>query len=350
MNTVHCGLDCGSTLIKAAIQTKDGKLFFSTRDFTKEKLIEALTELKVSKAYLTGIGKYDLPFSAIRSTKDPIQHEVDIQVLGTQHLLKQWAEKQGFDIPTEYCLIAAGTGASYTSVEKKTVGGKEDYWVRLPYGSSFAGGLLSKLANHICTGYNTYSNDERTIKDLDGMASYALEKNHPSADLFLKDIDPASKEDLLIASCGKLPPPYPWRRSEQLAVALIDMVATALLDKFLMYRYCWAVKNSNIVLIGSLAAMPSFQVAFRRLALPLGLTTYFPPNGEYAGALGALLSAPEEAEAVEEEKEVPAPQLEIGGFEFVDPFDTPFDTPSWGIPVSIIKNEGSPIPFHFGGF
>jgi hypothetical protein len=348
MNTVvRCGVDCGSTLIKAAVQTKDGRYFFSTRDFTKEKLIGALKELKVSKVFKTGIGKYDLPFPVIYPTKDPIDHEIDTQVLGTQYLLKQWGEKQGFEVPTEYCLIAAGTGASYTIVEKKRVGGDEDYWVRLPHGSAFAGGFLSKLANHIYTGYDSYRDDEKTLKDMDGMASYAQSKKQPSADLFLKDIDPASKEDLLIASCGKLPPPFPWRQSEQLAAALVEMTATALLDKFLMYRYCWAAKNGNIVLIGSLAAMPSFQTAFRRLALPLGLIAYFPPNGEYAGALGALLSIPEEIETVvQKEEELPI----IGGYEFVDPFDTPFDTPGWGIPVSIIKNDASPIPFHFAGF
>src|ERR1700678_2560636 len=101
MNTVRCGLDYGSSLIKAAIQTKEGKFYFSTRDFTKEKLIGALKELKVSKVHLTGIGQYDLPFPAIRSAKAPIQHEIDTQVVGTQHLLSRWSEKQGFEIPTE---------------------------------------------------------------------------------------------------------------------------------------------------------------------------------------------------------------------------------------------------------
>lgn len=295
---MKCGIDLGSTLIKVVVPAIGGTKYFSTGSMSKETLIKELKSMGVTHANVTGIGKYDLPFKAARATGDPITHEIKTQVTGAQSLLKSWCYADSCEVPLllpkDYTLISVGTGASFTCVTGSF--GHVNHH-RLPYGSAFAGGWLTAIANHVCNNSNTWHSNEVTIRNLDGMAQYALNKKYPTTDLLVKDVMPevdSSLGELIVASCGKLPPPYPWKDHPVVSLALINSVAIAILDKFLMYHYCQAVPSANVILVGSVAALPSFQQVFRKLALPFSITTWIPPHAEFAGALGALLASDDE--------------------------------------------------------
>lgn len=307
---MKAGIDIGSTLIKAAVPAVGGTKYFSTKDMSKETLVEKLQGMGVSRVNVTGIGLYDLPFKFARAMGDPVASEIVTQLRGTQYLLKSWCHADAREVPIlspqyGFCLISVGTGASFTNV----VG---NWHQHLPYGSCFAGGWLSRIANHVFTDRNTYSNNETTLRTLDGFAQLAFERGIPSTDLLLKDVMRIPDEQLgkiVIASCGKLPPPYPVKDLTSVAYSLINAVAISLFDKLLMYRHFNEVRTDNVVLIGSTASLVSLQMAFRRLALPHGITTWVPPHAEYAGAIGALLALDDEFIATADVTEKPRKAL-----------------------------------------
>lgn len=289
---VKCGIDIGSTLIKAVVPAIGGAKYFSTKDMSKVALIQKLQDLGVSHANITGIGIYDLPFKFARAMGNPIASEIKTQFRGTRSLLKSWQSRNAEEvrslIPQDYCLIAIGTGASFTNVTG-------DYHQYLPYGSCLSGGWLNKIANHVFTDRITYSNDDTTIRTLDGYAQLAFKRNIYPADLLVKDINAGDQNgELIIAACGKLPPPYPSRDYAVIAASLVNTVALNLFDKLLMYRHFNEVRSDNVVLIGSAASLVSLQMAFRRLALSHGISTWVPPHAEYAGALGAFIAHDDE--------------------------------------------------------
>lgn len=291
---MKCGLDVGSTLIKAAVPAIGGTKFFSTKDMSKETLVQKLISVGVTRANVTGIGVYDLPFKFARAIGNPIANEIRTQFIGARSLLKSWNYPDFCEVseltPKDYCLISIGTGASFTNVTG-------DYHQHLPYGSCIAGGWLNKIANHVFTDRTTYSTDEQTIRAVDGYAQVALKAKMSSNDLRIKDVIKTEDDqfnELVIAACGKLPPPWPVKDYPSIALTLVNSMVLDIFSRLLMYRHFNEVRSDNVVLVGSTAVLKSVQVLFRRLALFHGITTWVPPNADYAGACGALLSHDDE--------------------------------------------------------
>lgn len=289
-----CGIDVGSTLIKVAVPAIGGMKFFSTKDMSKATLIQKLISMGVTQANVTGIGKYDLPFKFARAMGNPVANEIRTQLIGTRYLLKSWNYSDYCEVsaltPQDYCLISIGTGASFANVTG-------DYHQHLPYGSCIAGGWLNKIANHVFTDRTTYSNDEQTIRTVDGYAQVAFKEKRPSNDLCIKDVFESEDDqfnELVIAACGKLPPPWPAKDYPSIALSLVNSMVLDIFSRLLMYRYFNEVRSDNVVLVGSIASLKSVQMLFRRLALFHGITTWIPSNADYAGACGALLSHDDE--------------------------------------------------------
>lgn len=291
---MKCGIDVGSTLIKAAVPAIGGIKFLSTKDMSKETLTQKLIGMGVTQANVTGIGKYDLPFKFARAVGNPIANEIGTQLIGTRYLLKSWNYSDFCEVPTltpkDYCLISIGTGASFTNVTG-------DYHQYLPYGSCIAGGWLNKISNHVFTDRTTYSTDEKTIRAVDGFAQVAIKDKIASEDLHIKDVMKTEDDqfgELVIAACGKLSPPWPAKDYAQIALTLVNSMVLDIFSRLLMYRHFNEVRSDNVVLVGSTASLKSVQVLFRRLSLFHGITTWVPPNTDYAGACGALLSHDDE--------------------------------------------------------
>lgn len=91
---MKCGLDIGSTLIKAALynEEKQKYLFLSTKSMVRDQLIESLQEYEVNEVALTGIGNYNLPFTVAkpRDLINPIGAEIDLQVKGVKKTENGW--------------------------------------------------------------------------------------------------------------------------------------------------------------------------------------------------------------------------------------------------------------------
>jgi len=264
---MKCGIDVGSTLIKAAVPAIGGIKFLSTKDMSKETLIQKLISMGVTHANVTGIGVYDLPFKFARAMGNPVANEVRTQLIGTRYLLKSWNYTDYCEVPAltpkDYCLIAMGTGTSFTNVTG-------DYHQHLPYGSCLSGGWLNKIANHVFTDRTTYSTDETTIRTMDGYAQVALKDKMISDDLRIKDVLKTEDDqfnELVIAACGKLPPPWPSKNYPAIALTLINSIVLDTFSRLLMYRHFNEVRSDNVVLVGSTASLKSVQILFRRLAL-----------------------------------------------------------------------------------
>jgi len=228
------GIDCGSTLIKIAFKKGKSFKFYSQADYSLKQLTGILKKNHVTQKI----------FAGIKADKN-IAREIKLQAQGVQALAK---------LPKKFVLVSIGTGTSYTLVSETSMS-------RLPLGNSLAGGFILGLSKIL------------GFKDFNDLVIKAKRGNHKKTDIYFKD--------LIVANLANL---NKKTRKEDIAAGLMNVIAVTIMKDLMLYK----LDKENIVFIGSTLKN---NFCLKKLLKKYIKKSIFIENGEFATALGALLSA-----------------------------------------------------------
>jgi type II pantothenate kinase len=267
------GVDMGATLAKLAVRDGGGEpRFESLPSGAHAEVVGAIRAAAPSRVGLTGGGAgalaRRLPFDTARV------NEFAAWRAGASALL-------GAGEDARFLLVSVGTGTSVMLVDGATV-------LRIG-GTPLGGGTLVGLGARLLG-----------TADFGELCRLAQQGDRTRADLMVSDVYPTEGEaplaaDLTASSFARLAPPQtePARR-EDLAHALVTMIGenVALIAGGLSA----ATGAQRIVFAGStLRDNPALRAAIANIVVRFARQPEFLENGEYGGALGALLEAEGEA-------------------------------------------------------
>ncbi len=276
---VAIGVDWGATLAKLAVRTPEGEVEFRllpTEDADTSRA--ALVAIGAARVGLTGGGATML---ARALPGELVQvNEFAAWGAGAAALL---AERDEVGV-ARYLLVSVGTGTSILLVDGASV-------TRIG-GTALGGGTLLGLAAGLLG-----------ISDFDAIAALAQNGSRKSIDLLVSDIYPAGgihlAGDLTAANFGK----YARRLRDGEAIERAD-VAHAIMGliaeniSLVCTALSAATQVQRIVFGGStLRSNPALAEMLGNFLRGHGRDPVFLPNGEFAGALGALRIASRERAA-----------------------------------------------------
>lgn len=264
-NTV--GVDAGGSLIKIAYEEK-GRHHF--RKYPIEEMEGALSWLKMiagnRRIVLTG-GKTGLIKSGYFPDAGVID-EFTAVCEGAKYLLRQVK----MDAGNKFLIVNIGTGTSWFSVED----GKYERVL----GSGVGGGTFMGLG-YLLTGSREYTElVERSTRGVRG-----------NVDLLVGDIyhpqEPPIPGELTASNFAKAVSSNESSEDDKMA-SVMNMISETIT---ILTAQAAALHTTNrIVFIGStLAGNAPLQASLREFSLMSGLEPVFIPNGEYSGAVGAML-------------------------------------------------------------
>ncbi|MBN8209706.1 type II pantothenate kinase [Bacillus sp. NTK071] len=263
------GIDAGGTLIKVVYKESEEYRFQTFLTVEVNKLVEWMNEFHPkAKVMLTG-GKQKNVSSLLQNSYELID-EFEATTFGVNEVLKS----AGIHSPEKYLLVNVGTG---TSMHSMTGDSSE----RLG-GSGIGGGTLMGMG-YLLTGH----------KQFEKIVSLAKEGNRTNIDLKVKDIYEGEVSpiggDLTASNFGFLERMIDEElRAEDILACLIGMISEALL--MIAIPFAKTVETSTIVFIGSTFQNNAlFKEQIQRFEALFGIKAQFPVNGQYSGALGALL-------------------------------------------------------------
>lgn len=276
---MKCGLDIGSTLIKAAVYDEKvgNHVFASTKSITKDQLVIRLQGLGVTEVALTGVGQYDLPFPVkVERAANPIQWEIELQAKGARKLM-EW---EGI-LTANFGMVSIGTGTSYSHVIGDNV-------VPMAMGNFIGGGFLLGMSAQL-PGLELCLDNERRLGLVDELTRRVMGTENP-ADLLIKDMIPATKGtpqgEFLIASCSKL---NSNSEREEVCFGLVNCVAATVMRDVMMYRMSGQLPVDSITVVGStVVSVPALGMMLENYGKLVGLKVNVPPHADFAGAVGAL--------------------------------------------------------------
>ena len=252
-----CGLDLGSTLIKACWEKNGHYDFISTISLSLPDFAERLKSKNITAANVAGIAPLppELEFLKLNRPKgDLIDHEIKTQAMGLAALSKK--------LPSEFLLASVGTGTSYTRVNYKNM-------ARLPLGNSLGGGFIMGMGQAL------------GFKDFKDVIKKAQQGDHKKVDKYFKDLIVANMAKTTVNSTKK-----------DIAAGLMNIVAITTMKDLMLYtahpRYG---RFKNVIYIGStIANNPYLQKLLTKYTKDIDKKPTFVKQGEYATCLGALLS------------------------------------------------------------
>ncbi|MGP4106418.1 type II pantothenate kinase [Virgibacillus sp. L01] len=270
MNQTKIGIDAGGTLVKVAYWENDNIVY---QTFPSQAIGDAISWLyntfKNPAVCITG-GKSQLFAEKLTAPAEMVV-EFDATNRGIQFL----ADQQRYAIENNFMFVNVGTGTSIHLVsdrEQQRIGG-----------SGIGGGTLIGLG-YLLTG----------VEDYAWMVQLASNGDRGNADLKVKDIfegalSPISG-DLTASNFGKKESmiAQPPSNADKLA-AVIGMIGEVIVTISLQMA---AQHNVDfIVYIGSsFRSNPLLQDIIEEYTRLAGTEPVFLGNGEYSGAIGALLS------------------------------------------------------------
>ncbi len=271
---MEAGVDFGSSLTKAVWNEHGFHQYSSTADCPLKKIAYSMAQANVTQINVAGIGYtservkefavYGMKVKTFEG--DPIQNEIRLQAQGVRQLLG--VKYQG----KEFLLVSVGTGTSYTIV-------KENNFSRLPMGSPLGGGYINGWGNIL--GAQNYA-------ELVAEATKGI-----SLDLRVKDLIPEKagsfEGELVVANFCKA---TAGASKQDIYATLIGNVATATIQGIMDYSINPAFPiPEDVVYIGSTVShTPLLKELLASYSLMIGKTPHFPKQGEFALALGAILS------------------------------------------------------------
>lgn len=230
---MHAGIDLGSTLIKIAIKKGKNIKFYSQADYSQKQLENILKENHITKKIYAGL----------KADKN-IAREIKLQVQGAQALAR---------LPKKFVLVSIGTGTSYTLVNGKKI-------KKLPLGNSLGGGFILGMGRAL--GFNNFQE----------ICQQAEKGNLKNADIYFND--------LIVANLAKL---NKKSKKQDITAGLMNVVAITTMKDLMLYK----LNKENIIVIGSTLKNNS---CLKKLLKKYLRKVQFVKNGEFATALGALLS------------------------------------------------------------
>lgn len=276
---MKCGLDVGSTLIKAALYDEKvgNHVFASTKSITKDQLVIRLRELGVTELAVTGVGQYDLPFPiTVPRSEDTIRTEIELQAKGARKLM-EWDGTPN----DHFGMVSIGTGTSYSHVIL-------DFVEPMAMGNFIGGGFLLGMSAQL-PGLELCLDNERRLGLVDELTRRVMGTENPS-DLLIKDMIPATKGtmqgEMLIASCSKL---NSNSDREEVCFGLVNCVAASVMRDVMMYRMSGKLPVDNITVVGStVVSVPALGMMLEDYGKLVGLKVHIPSHADFAGAVGAL--------------------------------------------------------------
>ncbi|WP_174728009.1 type II pantothenate kinase [Mesobacillus harenae] len=266
MSRIKLGIDAGGTLLKIAYE-EGGRLHF--KKFPTVEAGGAVTWIKMSQpdasVTLTG-GKAELLkrhfFSSAR-----VVPEFAASCTGADFLQKQSKAL----IEGKYLLVNIGTGTSFYIVD--------GYKHERVLGSGLGGGSFLGLGC-LLTGESEFAK----------LVQLATAGEKGNADLLVKDVytpaEPPIDGNLTAANFANSN--IKGSSAGDRAASLINMIAETLI--LLGVQTASLHKTKHVAFIGStLSANLPMKNALKHFAQMTGLQSIFIPNGEYSGAVGALM-------------------------------------------------------------
>ncbi|WP_404332624.1 type II pantothenate kinase [Mesobacillus maritimus] len=261
------GIDAGGSLVKIVIEEK-GKLTY--KKYPIEKLDDAVGWLAIlaqqAEVNVTG-GKAEY----LRKRYFPnakVVTEFDASCEGARYLIK----KSRLKIASKFMLVNIGTGTSWYLIEAEKT--------ERILGSGIGGGTFMGLGKLLST---------RT--EYSQLVEQAIEGDKANIDLLVKDIyhpeDPPIEGTLTASNFAKAAETVAHSESDRIA-AIVNMIAETIV--LLSNQTAKLHQTQEIVYIGStLIENSTLQAGLERFSSMVGLTPHFLQDGEYCGAIGALI-------------------------------------------------------------
>lgn len=270
------GADVGATLTKLAVRGPDGEIGFSFTPTTDLAAVaEQVAATRAARVGLTGAGGSELGRALSRETT--AVNEFAAWGAGANELLRREDASPG----ERYLLVSVGTGTSVMLADGMAV--------QRVGGTALGGGTLVGLGAALLA---TQSFSE--------LAELAREGDRRSIDLMVSDIyrpgEIALAGDLTAANLGKLAERHgeaaggDSRYREDLAHGLMALIGENI--ALVCAGFGAALQVRHLVFGGStLRGNPALTEIVGTIAQATGNQVQFLTNGEFAGALGALLLA-----------------------------------------------------------
>lgn len=264
------GIDAGGTLTKVVKMYDDGTYEYSSRPTTEvDMLIQELNDEEDVTLYLTGGGSVYI--SEHVKHESHLQIEFDAAFTGLTYLMEQQ------NIPLDrFAYLNIGTGTSFHVVENNTQ--------RRVGGTGIGGGTLMGLSQ-LLTGYETFEEIVETAK----------QGNRDTLDLKVKHIfkdGPVPKPltpELTASNFARVEPHHHTTATDADKLAsVIGMVAEGAIS--FGVTLAQGFKTNDLVLIGStLKDNDVMQSVIHSYGSLKGIKPHIIENGEYSGAIGAIL-------------------------------------------------------------
>ena len=260
------GIDAGGTLVKIAYYHQNEINFIKFSSYRLNEAVEWIRDNSPNADIcMTGGKSAQLQTLLNRETKTIVEFEATCE--GVKHL----SEKQSINLKS-FVLTNVGTGTSIHYVDElgnMRVGG-----------SGVGGGTIMGLSSLI-TGIDDY---ERIIE--------MSQKGDRKLDLTVSDIYegsiPPISGELTASNFGKVKNAKSWEKEDILAsiIGLVgETITTVSIQAAVQHN------TSSILYIGSsFVGNDYLKEIVKKYSVLRGADAYFPENGDYSGAIGALLS------------------------------------------------------------
>ncbi len=268
------GVDLGATLAKLAMRTDDGRLVLGLVGTGSLDEVGAQIERMTPGAIgVTGGGASRLAERLAR----PVVRVDEFSAWG--HGVAELLERTGESAPRRHLLVSLGTGTSVMRVDHAA-----DPRVERVGGTALGGGTIMGLGAALLDTH-----------DFDQIVELAARGRRERVDLLVRDIYPPGEFSLsgglTAASFGRLAHgDAQGARREDLAAAIVGLVAENV--GLIAGGLAALTRIDEIVYAGgTLRSNPSAQELLRGLGAAFDRRVRIPSDGEFSGALGALLVA-----------------------------------------------------------
>lgn len=267
MNQTKIGIDAGGTLIKVAYQENGTVNYQSFQSHELDDVCTWLTDHFENAAVCVTGGKSTVLTDKWNAAAKTVV-EFDATTKGIEFLAEQHVQTLG----NAFLFVNVGTGTSIHYVNN----GKQE---RIG-GSGIGGGTLLGLAQ-LTTG----------IKDYEKIVLEAARGDRGNVDLKVKDIFegalPPISGNLTASNFGKTEVESSPVEADILA-SIIGMIGEVIVS--ITIQMLEHYDTDNVVYIGSsFRSNPLLQEIIKEYTRMVGKIPVFPQNGEYSGAIGAML-------------------------------------------------------------
>ncbi|MEY4744933.1 MAG: hypothetical protein RL272_878 [Candidatus Parcubacteria bacterium] len=264
---MKAGIDCGTTLVKAAWFKGEELQLASLPPESFDVAAARMRADGVDSARVTGVGPRPAGLPAIREADgDPIADEIALQAGGVRWLLERGGRPSG-----EFLLVSIGTGTSYAFVTRDGV-------ERFPLGNAIGGGFIAGLARLLGVG---------DIRDVG-----ALAMDSEPFDILVKDAMPSAagtpQGEFVVAHFAKARDADDGTALCRACASLLQTVAVTVVRDLMLFGMQRKMPKDAVIIGTTVAAFAPLRRMLESYVPLTGMDPHFPKLGEFAAAIGAL--------------------------------------------------------------